>query len=162
MEDMEKRLDASLEIALAMHDLGYPVTFFDKAGRVVEKGEIGYFPNILLVGQTGIGKTALIRDWAQKNDINLVDFYIPTYAAYTPEKQKAVVTAHLRTEGLKKALSKPRSVLFMEHYEDITPEIESALAELMDKHILPSGDEKIFMPELLFVIAEKTTGRRNG
>ena len=72
MEDMEKRLDASLEIALAMHDLGYPVTFFDKAGRVVEKGEIGYFPNILLVGQTGIGKTALIRDWAQKNDINLM------------------------------------------------------------------------------------------
>ena len=50
MEELEKKLDESLEIALAMHDLGYPVTFFDKAGRVVEKGEIGYFPNILLVG----------------------------------------------------------------------------------------------------------------
>lgn len=159
MEDEEKSLDASLEIALAMRDLGYPATFFDKAGRAVEKGDIGYFPNILVVGQTGAGKTALIRDWAQKNDINLVDFYIPIYASYEREMQKSVVTSFLQTDGFKAALSKPKSVLFMEHYEDITPEIEDALAELMDGHFLPSGDGKIFMPELLFVIAEKTTGR---
>lgn len=160
MEDLEKRLDASLEIALAMRDLGYPATFFSADGRVVRKGEIDYFPNVRVVGQSGIGKTAIIRDWAQKNEINLVPFYIPLYAAYAREKQKAVVLAHFRTEGFKEALSKPRSVLFMEHYEDMTQEIESALAELMDEHVLPSGDDKIFMPELLFVIAEKTTGRR--
>ena len=160
MGDLEKRLDASLEIALAMHDLGYPETFFSETGHAVKKGEIGYFPNRLVEGPTGTGKTAIIRDWAQKNEINLVPFYIPIYAAYAREKQKAVVSAHLQTEDFKEALSKPRSVLFMEHYEDMTPEIESALLKLMDEHVLPSGDGKIFMPELLFVIAEKTTGRR--
>ena len=160
MEELEKKLDESLEIALAMHDLGYPLTFFDKQGRAVKKGEIGYFPNVRVAGQSGIGKTAIIRDWAQRNEINLVTFYIPLYAAYAREKQKAVVLSYLQTEDFKEALSKPRSVLFMEHYEDMTPEIESALLKLMDEHVLPSGDGKIFMPELLFVIAEKTTGRR--
>ena len=160
MEELEKDLDASLEIALAMHDLGYPLRFLDKQGRAVKKGEIGYFPNMLVAGQSGIGKTAIIRDWAQKNEINLVPFYIPYYAAYAREMQKTVVLSYLRTEGFKAALSKPRSVLFMEHYEDMTPEIENTLAELMDAHVLPSGDEKVFMPELLFVIAEETTGRR--
>lgn len=160
MEELEKKLDESLEIALAMHDLGYPLTFFDKQGRAVKKGEIGYFPNVRVAGQSGIGKTAIIRDWAQRNEINLVTFYIPLYAAYAREKQKAVVSAHFRTEGFKEALSKPRSVLFMEHYEDMTPEIEDALAELMDAHVLPAGDERVFMPELLFVIAEETTGKR--
>lgn len=160
MEDLEKRLDASLEIALAMHDLGYPVTFINEAGRTVRKGEVDYFPNVRVAGQSGIGKTAIIRDWAQKNEINLVPFYIPYYAAYAREMQKTVVLSYLRTEGFKEALSKPRSVLFMEHYEDMTPEIESVLTELMDEHVLSSGDGKIFMPELLFVIAEKTMGRR--
>lgn len=32
--------------------------------------------------------------------------------------------------------------------------------ELIDAHVLPSGDEKVFMPELLFTIAVETTGRR--
>ena len=160
MEEVEKKLDDSLEIALAIHDLGYPLMFLDKQGRAVKKGEIGYFPNMLVAGQSGIGKTAIIRDWAQKNEINLVPFYIPYYAAYAREMQKTVVLSYLRTEGFKEALSKPRSVLFMEHYEDMTPEIENTLAELMDAHVLPSGDEKVFMPELLFVIAEETTGRR--
>ena len=160
MEEVEKKLDDSLEIALAIHDLGYPLMFLDKQGRAVKKGEIGYFPNMLVAGQSGIGKTAIIRDWAQKNEINLVPFYIPYYAAYAREMQKTVVLSYLRTEGFKAALSKPRSVLFMEHYEDMTPEIENTLAELMDEHVLSSGDGKIFMPELLFVIAEKTMGRR--
>lgn len=160
MEEVEKKLDDSLEIALAIHDLGYPLMFLDKQGRAVKKGEIGYFPNVCVAGQSGIGKTAIIRDWAQKNEINLVPFYIPYYAAYAREMQKTVVLSYLRTEGFKAALSKPRSVLFMEHYEDMTPEIENTLAELMDAHVLPSGDEKVFMPELLFVIAEETTGRR--
>ena len=160
MEEVEKKLDDSLEIALAIHDLGYPSRFLDKQGRAVKKGEIGYFPNMLVAGQSGIGKTAIIRDWAQKNEINLVPFYIPYYAAYAREMQKTVVLSYLRTEGFKEALSKPRSVLFMEHYEDMTPEIESVLTELMDEHVLSSGDGKIFMPELLFVIAEKTMGRR--
>ena len=160
MENLEKNLDVSLEIALAIHDLGFPETFFSDAGRAVRKGEIGYFPNMLVAGQSGTGKTAIIRDWAQKNEINLVPFYIPYYAAYAREMQKTVVLSYLRTEGFKAALSKPRSVLFMEHYEDMTPEIENTLAELMDAHVLPSGDEKVFMPELLFVIAEETTGRR--
>ena len=160
MENLENKLNASLEIALAIQDLGYPVTFISATGRAVEKGEIGYFPNICVVGQSGTGKTAIIRDWARKNEINLVSFDVPIYAAYAREEQKAVVSALLRTEDFKNSLSKPRSVLFMEHYEDMTPEIESALAELMDEHVLPSGDEKVFMPELLFTIAEKTTGRR--
>ena len=160
MEDLEKRLDASLEIALAMHDLGYPVTFINEAGRTVRKGEVDYFPNVCVAGQSGIGKTAIIRDWAQKNEINLVTFYVPLYAAYEREKQKAIVSSYLRTEEFKKALSKPRSVLFVEHYEDMTPEIEDALAELIDAHVLPSGDEKVFMPELLFVIAAETMGRK--
>ena len=160
MENLEKNLDVSLEIALAIHDLGFPETFFSDAGRAVRKGEIGYFPNMLVAGQSGTGKTAIIRDWAQKNEINLVPFYIPYYAAYAREMQKTVVLSYLRTEGFKEALSKPRSVLFMEHYEDMTPEIESVLTELMDEHVLSSGDGKIFMPELLFVIAEKTMGRR--
>ena len=157
--DLGKRLDASLEIALAMHDLGYTETFFSETGRAVKKGEIGYFPNRLVEGPTGTGKTVIIRDWAQKNEINLVPFYVPTYAAYAREEQKTVVLSYLQTEGFKEALSKSRSVLFLEHYEDMTAEIESALAELMDEHVLPSGDDKIFMPELLFVIAEETTGR---
>ena len=159
MEEVEKKLDDSLEIALAIHDLGYPLTFLDKQGRAVKKGEIGYFPNVRVAGQSGIGKTAIIRDWAQKNEINLVTFYVPLYAAYEREKQKAIVSSYLRTEEFKKALSKPRSVLFVEHYEDMTPEIEDALAELIDAHVLPSGDEKVFMPELLFVIAAETMGR---
>lgn len=160
MGNLEKDLDVSLEIALAIHDLGFPETFFSDAGRAVRKGEIGYFPNMLVAGQSGTGKTSIIRDWAQKNEINLVPFYVPTYAAYAREEQKTVVLSYLQTEGFKEALSKSRSVLFLEHYEDMTAEIESALAELMDEHVLPSGDDKIFMPELLFVIAEETSGRR--
>lgn len=159
MEGLEKNLDTSLEIALAIHDLGFPETFFSDAGRTVRKGEIGYFPSMLVSGQSGTGKTSIIRDWAQKNEVNLVSFYVPIYAAYAREKQKTVVFSYLQTEGFKEALSKPRSVLFLEHYEDMTAEIEGALADLMDAHVLPSGDNKIFMPELLFVIAEETTGR---
>ena len=68
--------------------------------------------------------------------------------------EKALSLLAMREHTKKELKEKLRNKGFKDN------EIEDALAELMDAHILPSGDEKVFMPELLFVIAEETTGRR--
>lgn len=85
---------------------------------------------------------------------------MPIFAAYEREKQKDAIAQCLRSEEIKEDFLKPRTVFVLDHFEYITHEIKEALVELIDAHVLPSGDEKVFMPELLFTIAVETTGRR--
>ncbi len=159
--DTEQILDACLEKALMLHDLNYPTTVvLGKGGNSIERGEPGYFPNVNIQGMSGCGKTCIIKKWAKNNEINLVTLYVPIFAAYEREKQKDAIAQCLRSEEIKEDFLKPRTVFVLDHYEYITHEIKEALVELIDAHVLPSGDEKVFMPELLFTIAVETTGRR--
>ena len=53
---VEKVLDRSLKIAK----------------RKAKSGDHGDFPNVLLISDAGFGKTDMVRQWAEKNGINLV------------------------------------------------------------------------------------------
>lgn len=69
----------------------------------------------------------------------------------------------LKTRNFVDSLSKPKTVLFLEHCELVAPEVEKLLGKLIDEHIYvtPSGEEN-FLPALLFTIREVTVRpRRN-
>lgn len=130
----------------------------DRALEVAGEEDVDY-PNVLIVGAAGFAKTAIVKQWARKNGVNL---YALDAGKLNPEDLGGIVgydpddphyTRKLGNKDIIEELSKPRSVLFLDEYNRARSNIRSALLKLVQNHVLPSGKGDLFLPNLLFTVA---------
>lgn len=143
---VEKVLDKSLKIAK----------------RKAKQGDHSDFPNVLLISDAGFGKTDMVRQWAAKNGINLVQKNLGTMG---PEAFGGIIAkdtedpryaTRLGTNEMIRALSKPNSVLFLDEYNRSKTEIRGAVLTLVQNHMVwdPTAEnEERFLDNFLFTIA---------
>lgn len=126
------------------------------------KGKKKDFPNILLVGDAGFGKTQIVHEWAKKNNINLVYKDAKTMNAtdlggmIARDADNPRRTQRLGSNEFSKSLSKPNSVLFLDEFNRAKDEIRGALLTLVADHVVWNPDvdgEMEFLPNFLFTIA---------
>lgn len=119
------------------------------------------YPNILLVGDAGSGKSAIVRQWAKDNNINLVykDIKTITPTDLGGMKMRDPDDPHYAMRvGSKEfinALDKPNSVLFLDEYNRAKTEVRGTLLTLMNEHVAwdPTAEgEERFLPNFLFTI----------
>mgnify|MGYP002762185699 CR=1 FL=1 len=142
---IEKVLDRSLTVAL----------------RRNKRGQHGDYPNVLFTGPAGTGKTAIINQWAAKNNINLFNVkaagldVTDLRGAIAPSKRDDKTADRLASTEFD-ALERPRSVLFLDEYNRASKEVRTPLFELANNHIIPDvrvpGGER-FLPNFLFTVA---------
>lgn len=143
---VEKVLDRSLKIAR----------------RKAKSGDHGDFPNVLLISDAGFGKTDMVRQWAAKNGINLVQKNLGTMG---PEAFGGIIAkdskdpryaTRLGTNEMLRSLSKPNSVLFLDEYNRSKTEIRGAVLTLVQNHMVwdpTEENEEKFLDNFLFTIA---------
>ena len=143
---VDKILDRSLKIAK----------------RKQRSGDTGDFPNVLLVSDAGFGKTDMVRQWAKKNGINLVQKNLGTMG---PEAFGGIVArdaddpryaTRLGTNEMIKALEKPNSVLFLDEYNRSKTEVRGAVLTLVQNHMVwdpTEENQEKFLDNFLFTIA---------
>lgn len=143
---VDKILDRSLKIAK----------------RKQARGEHSDFPNILLVSDAGFGKTDMVRQWAEKNGINLVQKNLGTMGPeafggiIAKDKDDPRYATRLGTNEMIRALDKPNSVLFLDEYNRSKTEIRGAVLTLVQNHMVwdPTAEnEERFLDNFLFTIA---------
>lgn len=139
-----KALDKSLKKALRM------------------QGATEDFPNILLIGDAGSSKTSVVRQWAQNNNINLVQKNLGTMG---PEAFGGIIArdsddpryaTRLGTNEMIKALDKPRSVLFLDEYNRAKTEVRGAVLTLVQNHMVwdpTEENQEKYLPNFLFTVA---------
>lgn len=119
------------------------------------------YPNIMLHGEGGLGKTAMVSQWAARNNINLVNKKASTMdetdlgGAMSPSTDRKGIAQRLTTDDFD-SLDKPRSVLFLDEYNRARPEVRTPLMELVNNHIIPDNREASgfrFLPNFLFTVA---------
>lgn len=119
------------------------------------------YPNIMLHGEGGLGKTAMISQWATRNHINLVNKKASAMdetdlgGAMSPSTERKGIAQRLTTDDFD-SLDKPRSVLFLDEYNRARPEVRTPLMELVNNHIIPDNREASgfrFLPNFLFTVA---------
>lgn len=143
---VDKVLDRSLKIAR----------------RKAKAGDHGDFPNVLLISDAGFGKTDMVRQWAAKNGINLVQKNLGTMG---PEAFGGIIAkdskdpryaTRLGTNEMIRSLSKPNSVLFLDEYNRSKTEIRGAVLTLVQNHMVwdpTEENEEKFLDNFLFTIA---------
>ena len=126
------------------------------------KGAKGDFPNILLVGDAGAGKTAIVNQWAKENGINLVYKDAKTMSPsdlggiIARDSEDPKYATRLGTKEFTRSLDKNNSVLFLDEYNRAKPEIRGALLTLVQDHVVwdPEADgEMRYLPNFLFTVA---------
>lgn len=98
------------------------------------------YTNILLVGEAGIGKTAITLDWAARHDINLVLMNTSTMdetdlTGVVARSAEGNSTIKLRSDVLK-SLEEPRSVLFLDEYNRGRDTVRGTLLTLINDHLI--------------------------
>lgn len=142
---IEEALNDSLAIALAR-----------------SADEEGDYPNILLEGDAGFGKTAIVKEWAKKNNINLVYKDAKTMnatdlggmLARDPDNPRK--STRLGSVEFTRNLSKPRSVLFLDEFNRAKQEIRGSLLTLVQDHTVWDDEaegEMLHIENFLFTIA---------
>ena len=131
-----------------------------KAKRM--KGAVEDFPNILLVGDAGSGKTSIVRQWAKDNGINLVQKNLGTMG---PEAFGGIIArdaddpryaTRLGTNEMIKALEKPNSVLFLDEYNRAKTEVRGAVLTLVQNHMVwdpTQENQEKYLDNFLFTVA---------
>ena len=142
---IEKALDYSLEEALRVQKYG--------------EGLGANYPNIILEGQAGAGKTSIVKAWARKNNINLVymNLSIATPAdiggIMAPDHEHPGYVTRQPVYSKIKRLMKPRTVIFMDEFNRSKSIIQGAVLGLVQDHIIPNeGQDDFFLPEVLFTV----------
>lgn len=139
----------------------------DKALRTnlrVQRFGAGDYDNILIVGEAGIGKTARVKQWAKKNNINLVNLPAstldPTDLSGTitsgePDEQGRRYAFRLPSTELND-LDKPRSVLFLDEFNRARHDVRGVLLKLIQEHVIYDSNvpgHYRYVPNFLFTIA---------
>lgn len=135
---------------------------FRKAKRQQRDGEKGDFPNVLLRSDAGFGKTDMVRQWAAKRGVNLVQKNLGTMGAeafggiMSRDSDDPKHATRLGTNEMIKALERPNSVLFLDEYNRSKTEIRGAVLTLVQNHLVwdptEENDEK-FLKNFLFTVA---------
>ncbi|MGM9544670.1 MAG: type II toxin-antitoxin system death-on-curing family toxin [Romboutsia timonensis] len=130
------------------------------AKRANRRGQRGDYPNVLLVGEAGTGKSSIVRQWARDNGIALMEVRAAGMdatdigGAIAPNKEGDTVVRLASTEFDK--LDRPNSVLFLDEYNRAPREVRTNLLELVNSHVIPDareeGDQR-FLPNFLFTVA---------
>ena len=132
----------------------------DDALFVQDMGE-GKYPNVMLHGEGGLAKTAIVKQWAKKNNINLLNKKASSMdetdlgGVTAPSTEKKGMAQRLTADDFD-SLDKPRSVLFLDEYNRARSEVRTPLMELVNNHIIPDNrepDGTRFLPNFLFTIA---------
>ena len=142
--DIESVLDRALKVAK----------------RANRRGQRGDYPNVLLIGEAGTGKSARVRQWAAENGVNLMEVRAAGMdatdigGAIAPNKEGDTVVRLASTEFDK--LNRPNSVLFLDEYNRAPREVRTNLLELVNSHVVPDSREEggqRFLPNFLFTVA---------
>lgn len=126
------------------------------------------YTNVLLVGGAGIGKTAITKQWAKENNINLVIQNTSTMeetdlTGVIARSKEGNSTVKLKSDVLRH-LNKPRSVLFLDEYNRGNDSVRGTLLTLIQDHLIDAGTDeeaqetsnisgKIKLDNFLFTIA---------
>ena len=130
---LEQRLDAHLSKALAIQPFS--------------EGNLA--PNLLVEGETGTGKTEIITKWAKENGVNLFSINMAVFVEATQKKVNMLYGG----EECICDLSKPKTVLFLDNYDLGTEKSRSFFSSLVERHVLPTANGEVFLPNILFAIA---------
>ena len=132
------------------------------AKQMQRSGDTSDFPNVLLISDAGFGKTDMVRQWAKKNGINLVQKNLGTMG---PEAFGGIVArdaddpryaTRLGTNEMIKALEKPNSVLFLDEYNRSKTEVRGAVLTLVQNHRVwdpTEENQEKFLHNFLFTVA---------
>ena len=129
------------------------------------------WPNVLISGLTGSGKTAITKQWAEDNGILLAPYDVSrdVTTVYREDAggilrpQKAEDPVSVAKQLLYEALLPYRNggdfILFLDDYHRATKENLEAVYYTMDTHniINPVTGEQIHLDNMLFTVAIKTT-----
>jgi len=140
----------------------------------------GDYPNLLLIGGAGIGKTAQIKEWAKKRGVNL--FMLQGSALDAADmgglpivdssdetdkdgKPKKVLRAQKVGTGILDQLDRPNSVLFLDELNRARPDVRAALLTLICDHLVQDftadGGMRPF-PNFLFTVAAVNPSGKTG
>lgn len=160
-EEAEEIADATVEIAkiinvprgaisTSLSDAEYNL---ERALRTaVQNIEAGYdadYPNVILSGLAGFGKTALVKSWCKSHGLNMFECDAKSLDIATvggipyPEKGKdgrlmQTPIASRYWDGL----FKPNTVLFLDEYNRANPSVAGTLLGLINNHDLPMTTQK--------------------
>lgn len=132
-----------------------------KALRRNRRGKHGDYPNVIFIGPAGTGKTAVVNQWAAKNNINLFDVKAAGMdatdlkGALSPSGREDKTADRLASTEFDD-LERPRSVLFLDEYNRAPKDVRTPLFELVNNHIIPDSrvpGGKRFFPNFLFTVA---------
>ena len=142
--ELEKELDRCLQLAK----------------RKNKRGARGDYPNLLIEGAAGFGKTSIVKQWAARNGVHL---YARDAGKLSQEQVGGLVgydsddptmVKELGNKSFYQGLSQPNTVLFLDEYNRARGNIRGLLLKLVNDHVLPGGpDGDIFLPNLLFTVA---------
>lgn len=150
------------EEVVAVEEDTYIEKALNRALSQARKGKTEDFPNVLLVGDAGFGKTQIVRQWAAKNNINLVYKDAKTMNAtdlggiVARDADNPRKTQRLGSTEFSKSLDKPNSVLFLDEFNRAKQEIRGSLLTLVQDHIVWDPDaegEQAYLKNFLFTIA---------
>lgn len=130
---LERRLDEHLAKALAMQPFS--------AGNLA--------PNLLLEGETGTGKTEITKKWAEENGIKLFGINVSLWVNF-PKNMNDIY--YVGEESIR-ALSEPKTVLFLDNYDLGTEKCRLIFSNLVERHVVPTASGDVFLPNILFAIA---------
>ena len=143
---IERELDQSLRRALWMQ----------------KRGVKNNFPNKLFVSMPGAGKTSIIYQWAQENNINIIYKDCKTIDMSSlggiltkPTNPDDHYAGRLGTKEFH-VLDQPRSVLFLDELNRAPANIQGSLLTLIADHTVwdPNAPNEVrYLPNFLFTIA---------
>lgn len=166
VEDVADKVADQIEAEEIVNVEQEPETHIEKALNKAlnqsRKGMTEDFPNILLIGDAGFGKTQIVKQWAKKNNINLVYKDAKTMSPtelgglYARDPDNARKGTKLGSTEFTRGLSKPNSVLFLDEFNRAKQEVIGSLLTLVQDHVVWDPDvegEMLYLDNFLFTIA---------
>ena len=152
MDNIKRKLDEALRRAedRAFANVIGPVIV---VGGTLEKGPVC----VMFKGPAGSGKTSIIREWARElsEEINFVELDVPKLSVQYVEDMPVVFS----TDEIER-MDRPDTVLFLDSYQHMKPEVEKELNWLYDEKkvadiTLPEGER--VLDGLILVVGAITT-----
>lgn len=146
--DIEKALNRSLERALEAQKTML------KHGHVPDN-----YPNLIFVGEAGTGKTARVKAWAKKHNVNL---FLKQTATLDETDLGGIPAVDFKDGVVKKfttteldQLQRENSVLFLDEFNRANAQVRGTLLTFIQDHVLADQRQKDgmkYFPSFLFTV----------